>query len=75
MQATLTLNSRGVVTLPVKLREYAGFKLNEQLIAETRPEGLLLRPCFTMPLEIYSDDRIQEFDSGEADLARVLNKR
>jgi len=26
----------------------------------------------TLPVEIYSDDRVREFDSAEADLAKVL---
>ena len=72
MKATLTVTSRGVVTLPAKLREALGLKADDQLIAETTPEGLLLRPAVTLPVEIYSDDRIREFDAAEADLAKVL---
>lgn len=72
MKATLTMTSRGVVTLPAKLREAMGLKADDILIAETTPEGLLLRPAVTLPIEIYSDERIREFDTGEADLAKVL---
>jgi AbrB family looped-hinge helix DNA binding protein len=55
MKATLTLTSRGVVTLPAKLRRALGLKADDQLIAETTPEGLLLRrPPVTLPIEIYS---------------------
>ena len=75
MKATLTLTSRGVVTLPAKLRRALGLKAEDQLIAETTPEGLLLRPAVTLPIEIYSDKRIREFDEAEADLAKVLTKR
>jgi AbrB family looped-hinge helix DNA binding protein len=75
MQATLTINSRGVVTLPAKLRQAMGLKADDQLIAETTPEGLLLRPAVTLPLEIYSSERIREFDEAEAELAAVLKKR
>jgi len=75
MQATLTINSRGVVTLPAKLRQAMGLKANDQLIAETTPEGLLLRPAVTLPLEIYSPERVREFDEAEAELAAVLKKR
>ena len=70
MKATLTITSRGVVTLPAKLREALGLKADDQLIAETTPEGLLLRPAVTLPIEIYSDKRIREFDEAEADLAK-----
>lgn len=72
MQATLTINSRGVVTLPAKLRQAMGLKANDQLIAETTPQGLLLRPAVTLPLEIYTAERVKEFDAGEAELAAVL---
>ena len=75
MKATLTLTSRGVVTLPAKLRRALGLKAEDQLIAETTPEGLLLRPAVTLPIEIYSDKRIREFDEAEAALAKVLTKR
>lgn len=75
MQATLTINSRGVVTLPAKLRQAMGLKPDDQLIAETTPEGLLLRPAITLPLEMYTPERVQEFDEAEAELAVVLPKR
>lgn len=75
MKATLTLTNRGVVTLPAKLRRALGLRPDDQLIAETTPEGLLLRPAVTLPIEIYSEKRIREFDEAEADLAKVLNRR
>ncbi len=75
MKATLTITARGVVTLPAKLRQALGLKADDQLIAETTPEGLLLRPAVTLPVEIYSEDRVREFDESEADLAEVLRDR
>ena len=72
MQATLTINNRGVVTLPAKVRHALGLKANDQLIAETTPQGLLLRPAVTLPLELYTPERLQEFDAAEAELAAVL---
>jgi len=75
MKATLTLTSRGVVTLPAKLRRALGLKADDQLIAETTPEGLLLRPAVTLPIEIYSEKRIREFDEAESELAKVLTRR
>jgi AbrB family looped-hinge helix DNA binding protein len=74
MKATLTINSRGVVTLPAKLRQALGLKADDQLIAETTPEGLLLRPAVTLPVEVYTPQREREFDEAEADLAAVLSK-
>ena len=75
MKATVTINSRGVVTLPAKLREALGLKADDQLIAETTPEGLLLRPAVTLPVEIYTPNREREFDEAEAELATVLAAR
>jgi antitoxin PrlF len=75
MKTTLTLTSRGVVTLPAKLRRALGLKADDQLIAETTPEGLLLRPAVTLSVEIYSEKRIREFDEAEADLAKALSRR
>ena len=75
MQATLTINSRGVVTLPAKLRQAMGLKTDDQLIAETTPQGLLLRPAVTLPLELYTPERVQELDEAEAELAAVRRKR
>lgn len=75
MKATLTLTNRGVVTLPAKLRRALGLKADDLLIAEMTPQGLLLRPAVTLPVEIYSEKRIREFDEAEAELAEVLNFR
>ena len=75
MKATVTVTSRGLVTLPAKLRKALGLKTDDQLIAEATPEGLLLRPAVTLPVEIYSERRIREFDEAEADLGRLLPKQ
>ena len=75
MKTILTVNSRGVVTLPAALRRALGIKADDRLIAETTPDGLLLRPAVTLPVEMYSEKRIREFDEAEAELAEVLGRR
>lgn len=75
MKATLTITGRGVITLPAKLRKALGLGADDQLIAETTPEGLLLRPAVTLPVERYTDERLREFDDAEAELAAVLGKK
>ncbi len=75
MKATLTVTSRGVVTLPARLREALGLKADDQLIAETTPDGLLLRPAVTLPVEIYSGKRVAEFDAAEAQLDKLLRRK
>ncbi|MFI5025842.1 MAG: AbrB/MazE/SpoVT family DNA-binding domain-containing protein [Solirubrobacterales bacterium] len=75
MRATVTMTGRGLVTLPAKLRKALGLKADDQLIAEATPEGLLLRPAVTLPVEVYSDRRIREFDEAEAELERFLPRQ
>ena len=75
MKSTVTLSSRGVVTLPAKLRDAVGLKADDLLIAEVTPEGILLRPAMTLPIETYTAQRIREFDEGEAELEKVLKRK
>jgi len=75
MKATVTITSRGIITLPAKLRQSMGLKADDHLIAETTPEGLLLRPAITLPVEIYTPERVCEFDAGETELATALAAR
>jgi AbrB family looped-hinge helix DNA binding protein len=72
MKANVTITSRGVITLPAKLRLALGLKAEDHLIAEITPEGLLLRPAVTMPIEIYTAERVREFDAAEQELAVYL---
>jgi len=72
MKATVTITRRGVITLPAKLRQAMGLQAEDQLIAETTPEGLLLRPAVTLPVELYTPERERELDEAEAGLAEVL---
>ncbi len=45
------------------------------MIVETTPEGLLLRPAVTLPIEIYSEARLKEFAEEEAKLEKVFARR
>ena len=69
MNTTLTLTDRGVISLPAALRRAVGLRPNDQVIAEATPDGILLRPAVTLPVEHYSAARIAEFDAGEKELA------
>ena len=73
MKTTLTITGRGVITLPTQFRKALGISAADQLIAETTPEGILLRPAVTLPIELYSDERLREFAKAEAELATVLD--
>ena len=71
---TISVSGRGLITLPAEMRKAAGIRPQDNLIAETTPEGILLRPAVTLPLEMYSDERVAEFDAAEAELAAVLTR-
>lgn len=75
MKTTVMVTRRGVITLPAKLRQALGVKSEDILIAETTPEGLLLRPSVTLPVELYSEARVREFDAGEAELKKALDRK
>ena len=62
VRAAITITRRGVITLPARLRKALGLRADDQLIAEVTPEGLLLRPAVTLPVEIYTPEREKEFD-------------
>jgi bifunctional DNA-binding transcriptional regulator/antitoxin component of YhaV-PrlF toxin-antitoxin module len=75
MKATLQVTGRGVVSLPAKMRSLLGIRGKDVLVAETTPEGILLRPAVTLPVELYTPERIKEFDAEEAALAKALKRK
>ena len=58
---TTKIGKRGAVIIPAGLRRKYGMQEGSILIAESRAEGVLLRPVVTLPLEIYSPERKAEF--------------
>ena len=72
MQVKLSVSSRGLVALPSAMLAAAGIRAHDIVIAETTPEGILLRPAVTLPVEIYSGERIAEFDAAESEMAEVF---
>ena len=72
MKNRVTLNPRGAITIPARMREALGLKANDELIIERTAEGLLLRPSIAVPMELYTEDRIAEFAEDEDALGRLL---
>jgi AbrB family looped-hinge helix DNA binding protein len=68
MRTTLSVSQRGVITLPAKLRKALGIKGEDLLLAETTPEGVLLRPAVALPVETYTQERLDEFQAAEKEL-------
>jgi bifunctional DNA-binding transcriptional regulator/antitoxin component of YhaV-PrlF toxin-antitoxin module len=75
MRYVVTMTNRGLISLPARLRSALGLKGDDQFFAEIKPEGILLSPCVTLPIEIYSQERIDQFDAGEAELGETLRKK
>lgn len=75
MATLLTPTDRGVLTLPARLRRELGIVPGQPLLAEATPEGLLLRPAVTLPVEIYSAERVAEFDAEEDRLRALLSRK
>lgn len=75
MQAKVTINERGVITIPAALRQAFGIKANDELILEDSAGGILLRPAMSVPLEIYTEKRIREFGREESAIGAYLRKR
>jgi len=75
MDSTVTISGRGNITLPASFRKAYGLEPNDQMIMETTDEGILLKPAVTLPLEIYTDERIREFEAEDDKLAKVLKRK
>jgi len=75
MNATIQINKRGSLTLPKALRHSLGVDRGGMVVAETSASGILLRPSVTFPIEIYTDERVAEFDAADRDIGRCLLKR
>jgi len=75
MSEKIIIGRRGAMTLPAKLRKRYGLEQNDELIVEETPQGILLRPSVSMPIEFYSEDRIAEFSEDDAVIGNVLSKQ
>ena len=61
MTKVISINERGTLTLPKELRDRLGIMAAGQVVVEETSDGLLLRPGVTVPVEIYSAQRLAEF--------------
>ena len=72
------LGKKGQVSIPRSALKRVGIEGETPMLVETTPDGaILLRPAVVYPIEIYSDERIQEFvaeDTLPAEAARRLSQ-
>jgi bifunctional DNA-binding transcriptional regulator/antitoxin component of YhaV-PrlF toxin-antitoxin module len=74
MTATIQINTRGNMTLPVQIRRALGIEKGGVVMAETAQGGVLLRPAVAYPIELYNDERVAEFDAAEKALRSRLKR-
>jgi AbrB family looped-hinge helix DNA binding protein len=55
------VGKRGTLVIPAKLRRRFGIEEGSEVIAEETPEGILIRPAVTVPIELYGLERKAEF--------------
>lgn len=73
MVKVININDRGTLTLPKESRDRLGLRGSGQVVIEETPDGILLRPGVTFPVEIYTEDRLAEFKRGEDELAPYVD--
>jgi len=74
MRRKVTINARGVITIPAAFRQAFGLEPHDELILEDTEHGILLRPAVSVPIEIYTEDRVAEFSSDEEAIGERLGK-
>ena len=75
MTATIQMNQRGSMTLPKELRRVLGMEKGGVVMAETAEGGILLRPAVAYPIELYTEERVAEFDGAEATLRKHIDRK
>lgn len=71
MKNIININERGTLTLPKEMRVKLGIKGVGQVLAEETGEGIMLRAGAAFPIEIYTDERVAEFEKNNE---QVLKK-
>ena len=76
MTKVININERGTLTLPKELRRRIGLAGGGQVVAEETSEGILIRGGATFPVEIYTGERVAEFErNNEKALAKFRFKK
>ncbi|HKJ91631.1 MAG TPA: AbrB/MazE/SpoVT family DNA-binding domain-containing protein [Longimicrobiales bacterium] len=72
------IGKRGTLVIPARLRRIFGLEEGAQVIAEETPEGILIRPAVTVPIELYGPERKAELLLSNAvdaeDYARAVKE-
>lgn len=71
----ININERGTLTLPKEMRRKLGLKGEGQIIAEETGEGIMLKPGATFPIEMYTDERIAEFQKNNEEALKKFSPK
>ncbi|MER3481726.1 MAG: AbrB family transcriptional regulator [Meiothermus sp.] len=61
MKIITQLSPRGQVTLPAAIRKALGLKAGDTLLLRVEEGRVVLEPARVLPVEAYTEERIQEF--------------
>lgn len=70
MNSIVSIDEQGKVTLPQDIIKKYDLEAGGQAILEETEVGLVLRPSTNFPVEIYSDERIEEFQRHNEDVLK-----
>jgi AbrB family looped-hinge helix DNA binding protein len=63
----VVLSEKGQVTIPQEIRKALKISKGDPLLVEIDPEGrIVLRPAAVLPIEIYSEERLKEFEQEDS---------
>lgn len=72
---TIAINKRGSLTLPQSLRRALGIDKGGVVMADLEHGAIVLRPAVAFPIEIYTDERMAEFDQADEELRKAMHAR
>jgi len=64
MSELAQLSQRGTITLPASVRRRLGLKEGDVLTVRLSGSSILLTPAVVTPVELYTDERIAEFEQN-----------
>lgn len=67
MSRIISVNEQGAIALPQDLIKKYGLEAGGQIIIKESEAGLILRPSTRFPVEIYFDERVEEFRQQNED--------
>lgn len=64
MPVIAQISKRGQITLPAEVRKALGLKSGDTLVVRLEEGRIVLEPAVVLPVEIYSDERLAEFEES-----------